>query len=192
MTPSSGWGRPVEFVRCPEGFDEELCAEFGQAHHERVGGVLLRDGRAHGADHRTRVKAQLHLHEHDAAFRISGLDGARNGRGAAPAGQKAAVDVDGADVAVAADALGAVENSLRKNEAVCGHDEQVGADGLEVRVNAGGLFGCLLQAQRDRRDDGNAVLKGELLDGRGSELHAAAARAVGLRENEGDLVSRRQ
>ena len=57
-------------------------------------------------------------------------------------------------------------------------------------MNAGGLFGCLLQAQRDRRDDGNAVLKGELLDGRGSELHAAAARAVGLRENEGDLVSR--
>ena len=56
------------------------------------------------------------------------------------------MDVDGSDVAIAADAFCAVQNLLRENEAISSYDKQVGADGLELCVDAGRFFRGPLQA----------------------------------------------
>ena len=108
----------------------------------------------------------------------------------APAGQKAAVNVDRADVAVAPDPLGAFEHGRGKNEPVGRNDEDVRLDVAQGFVHGGRSFGVPLEAQRLRRQHGKTVLKRQGLHGRGRELHPAAARPIGLREHQGDFVTR--
>ena len=180
-------GRPGEVVGVFERLDQEIRADVRDPVHERRVRILLRDrGRAHG-DHGAGIESELHLHEGDARLGVARLDGAGDRRRPAPAGQKAAVNVDRA---VPTDAFGAFEHGRGKNEPVGHHDEHVGLEIAQRFMHGGRSFGVPLEAQRLRREHGQAVLKRQGLHGRGRELHPAAARPIGLREHQCDFVTR--
>ena len=92
------------------------------------------------------------------------------------------------DVTVAADASGGVKRALRQNQAVGGNDQHIGTGIFKCDERFFGLFRSSLYGKRNRRQDGNVVRQSHFFDGRGLELHAAAARTIGLSENKTDLV----
>ena len=164
--------------------DDEAPAQVGQLVVQAGRGVVGGDGQALDQAHVARVQARIHLHDGDAGLGITGLDGAVDGGGAAPARQQAGVDVQAA-------ARRRIEHPLRQDQPVGGHDHDIGLGRFDGGAGGGGLFGVFaVQAQAARLGHGNAMLQRALLDGRGLQLHAAPGRTVGLGQHQGDGEAR--
>ena len=179
---------PVERLGRFQRLDDELGAHGREPLKERLRGVGFGDGRGGLDDHGAGVQAGFHLHERDAGFGVSGLNGALHGRGPAPARQQRAVNVHALDVASATDAAGGIKGPLRQDQAVGGYDQHVGPGVFQRRERFFGLLRGALNGKRDGRERGNAVRERHFLDGARLEFHAAAARAVGLSQNKTNLV----
>ncbi len=150
---------------------------------QQAGGVVEGDGLALGQQHVAGVQARVHLHDGDARLGIAGLDRAMDGRGAAPARQQRAVDVQAAQARQ-------VQHPLRQDQSI-GRDHQHVRAGAVQRGAAGlGFLGELaVQAQAARLRHREAQFQRKLLDRRRAQLHAAPGRAVGLGEHERDSVA---
>jgi hypothetical protein len=104
--------------------DDQAPAQRGQAVVQAGRGVGLGDGQALFQQHVAGVQARIHLHDGDAGLGVAGLDGAVDGRRAAPARQQRGVDVEAAQAR-------RVEHPLRQDQAVGGHHHHVGLRGLD-------------------------------------------------------------
>ena len=100
---------------------------------------------------------------------------AATGEGATPAGQEGGVDVDDA-------VTGEVEDGAGEDASVGGNDDEVGLGGGEP---GDGLRG----AQGVRLEDGDAEAFGLDCGGGGAHATAASGAAVGLRDDEAQVVA---
>jgi hypothetical protein len=110
--------------------DDQPATQGGKAVVQAAGGVLRFDVDDGRQQHRPGVEAGLHAHDGDAGLRVAGLDGAVDGRRAAPARQQRGVDVDAA-------AARQVEHRLRQDQAVGGDHHDFGALRRRRRGSAG-------------------------------------------------------
>ncbi len=170
----------------------------GQGLHDRRGargGQIVVQGRRglfrtdrHPADqqHVARVQAGVHLHDGYPGFRVARLDGALDGRGAAPARQQAGVDIQAA-------AGRQVQHPLRQDQPIGRDHHDIRRDGQQLVARLGGFVGVApVQAQAARLRDRNAGGQRRLLDQAGRELEPAPGRAVGLRQDQRNRMAGRQ
>ncbi len=158
-------------------------AERGQAVVQLAGGVVEPDRLAFDQQHVASVQAGVHLHDRDAGLGVAGLDRAVDRRGAAPARQQRAVDVQAAQSRQR-------QHPFGQDQAVGGHHQHVRACRVQRGAARRGLVRKLaVQAQAARLRDRNAQVERQLLDRRRRQLHAAAGRAVGLGEHQRYVVA---
>ena len=79
---------------------------------------LAADRRALGHQHRAGVEAFFHAHDHDAGFRIARHDRALDRRGAAPARQQRAMQIEAAE-------LRRIEDRLRQQQSIGDDDRRI-------------------------------------------------------------------
>ena len=105
------------------------------------------------AQHRPGVEPGVHLHHGDAGLGVAGLDGAVDRRGAAPARQQRAVDIQAAQAgpAIGVRRLHGVKHPLRQDQPVSGHHQHIELRRLQ-RLAGGSSLGRItaveLQAGR--------------------------------------------
>ena len=119
--------------------------------------------------------------------RVAGLDRALDRRRAAPARQQRGMDVQAAQARQ-------LEHPLRQDQAVGRDDHHVGPRRLQRASRAARASSAYLPSSRRLRGWATAMpcCERELLDRRGLQLHAAAGRAVGLRQHQRRPRSRRR
>ena len=155
--------------------DDRLRAQPRQAIVQAGAVVVGADGLALDEQHRPGVQAFVHLHDGDAGLGVAGLDGALDGRGAAPARQERGVDVQAAEARRAQHLRG-------QEQAVGGHHHHVGARRPQPRLRVG-------IAQAARLLDRPAAFARQLLDRALLQGAAAAGRLVDAREHQHDAVA---
>jgi hypothetical protein len=164
---------------------DQAGAERGQAVVQAGSGVVGQDGLALDQQHVAGIEAGVHLHDRDAGLGVAGLDRAMDRRGAAPARQQRAVDVQAAQARQ-------VQHPLRQDQAVGGDHQHVGPRGVQRGAAGFGLVRELaVQPQAARLGHRRAELEGQLLDRRRRQLHAPAGGTVGLGQHQRHDVARR-
>ena len=112
----------------------ERRAEFREPVMQLSGRHVRADRRARRDRHRARVEPGVHLHDIDAALPVAGHDGALDRRGAPPARQKRAVQVETAQHR-------GFQNGLGQKQAI-GHDYRgIEIEGWRLLAKSGGRSG---------------------------------------------------
>ena len=106
---------------------QHFGAERGEPVVQGAAGIVRRDRRRQGKQHRAGVETRLHLHQRDARLRVAREDRALHRRRPAPARQQARVDVEAAEPR-------RIENGLRQDQAIGRHYRQIGLERGEFRL----------------------------------------------------------
>jgi hypothetical protein len=138
-------------------------------------GFVGTDGGADDVDDVASVHAFIHLHQGNAGFGFPVHDCSLDGGGASVFGEDGAVEVDSA-------AFGGFKQ-------FCGQDLTVGSNNVDVGFQLLDLLDELRFASFFGGFDREAELLSFELDGRGFELHPSSGGAVGLCDDEYDVVS---
>ena len=147
-------------------------------------GIVGRNRQGLVQQHVARVQPGIHLHDGDAGLAVARLNGAVDGGCATPAGQQRGVDVDAAQPRQ-------VQHPLRQQQAVGGHDHDVGLRSKQGSAcSLGILWVFAIQPQAAGLGHGQAMRQCSLLDGRSLQLQAAAGGAIGLGQNQWHGIAR--
>ena len=142
-----------------QGLHDQAAALLGQPVVQAGGGVRGQDVHGLAQQHVPSVQARIHLHDGDTRLRITGLDGAMDGRRPPPARQQAGVDVQ-------ATQRWQVQHPLGQDQAVGGHHHHVGLDAPQYRLGTCRVVRKLaVQAQAAGLLYSHALLQRILLDG---------------------------
>ena len=139
-----------------EHLEQHVRAQQREFVVQRGGGVVLRNWQRLHQEDVARIEPRVHLHDGDPGFTVSRFYGAVYGRGATPARQQRAVDVDAAHALAqtAARAAHVLKNPFGKQQAVCGHHHGVRVglgDGLARRLRIAREFSVQPQTARLRQ-----------------------------------------
>ena len=99
------------------------------------------------------------------------------------------MNIEGSDLAVDANAFGAVQDALRQQEAIGGNDQDVRFKRLQTAHHSDRVFLSFFETERFRGRHGDAVLLGQHLDRRWLELHAPTTGAVRLSQRQNDVMT---
>ena len=133
------------------------------------------NGNALGHQDGTGIEPLIHMHHHHAGLGITRHHGALDGRGAAPARQQGAMQIEAAQP-------GRIQNGFGQQQAVSDHHR-----GIEAQRRKGGLFVGAFQGKRSANVQARRL--GKFVHWAGGGLHAAAAGARRLGIDGGDVMA---